>query len=218
MHKILQFIGILLGCLIYTQFSFGDGPVSASSLPGCALAVDSDTGSGESWGRTSGRTYRYSGFIPNNFSALNWQTLFVGLSLDGPIDKADEEMELVRMEGDTAIWKGMTRFPLKNAHSSIPVQTRFTIVLSGTKFIDSPTPTVNVLANSEFAVNILFEARNPVTTDWGPVDTWGPALEIYDALGTPAKKAPAVQLANASFNQGFFFDSMYLATLIVSVN
>ena len=188
-------LGILVGCLLSSFALAATGPVPASSLPGGAVVSDNDDGSGETWGRPGGRTYSYSGFVLGNFTLLEWQSLSAAMSFDGPVDTAAEVMTLISQGSTELLYTGSTTVQLTAGLT--PVDTRFTVNLSGATFVVG-TPTVDVLANSSFSVTVLFEARNPIT------GVWGPALDVFDNLDTPPP--PAEMLANTTFEQGFFFD------------
>jgi hypothetical protein len=193
----LLILGILIGCL-YASVSFAaTGPVPASSLPGGATVVDSDPVVGEAWGRVGGRTYTYSGFVLANFTLLEWQSISAGMSFDGPVDDVGEDMSGPSL-GLTALeYTGTTTVSLPGGPTA--VNTRFTVNLVGATFMPGTTK-VDVLANPAFSVNVLFEAEVPGFAGWGP------ALDVFDALDTPAP--PPEMLANTSFEQGFFFDEV----------
>lgn len=195
MKRLTAFACILLGCLQVSYSFAATGPVSAASLPGSVSVVDSDPGAGESWGRPGGRDYSYSGFDPALFDLLEWQSLFAGMSFDGPIDTGDEVMALASLGLTVIVYTGSTQVQLPSGLT--PVETRMTVTLSGATFIPSTTR-VNVLADGDFSVNVLFEAKTPSSA-------WTPALTLFDSL--PTSPPPAEELANTSFAQGFFFDA-----------
>lgn len=199
---------ILIGCLLVSLSFAQTGPVPAGSLPGGAVVVDSDNpGTGEAWGRVGGRTYSYSGFVLSNFTLLEWQSLSAGISFDGPIDAPGEVMTISSLGLTNAVYVGSTEVDLQGGPivGITPVNTRFTVTLTGATFLPGTTK-VDVLANNSFSVNVLFEALNPVTS------IWGPALDVFDSLDTPPP--PAEMLANTSFEQGFFFDEVAGLSLV----
>ena len=188
---------ILAGCLFASFALAQTGPVPASSLPGGAVVTDSDPGSGEQWGRAGGRTYGYSGFALANFTLLEWRSISAAMSFDGPVDAPGEVMIASSFGPTSVVYSGSTNVQLTAGLT--PVQTRFTVTLAGAAFLPGTT-TVDVLTNSAFTVTVLFEAQDPNTT------IWGPALDVFDALDTPAP--PAEELANTTFQQGFFFNEV----------
>jgi hypothetical protein len=190
---------ILIGCFIVSPSFAATGPVPAGSLPGGAIVTDDDPGPGEAWGRPGGRNYGYSGFVLSNFTLLEWQSISAAMSFDGPVDTAGEIMTVSSLGPTSVIYTGSTMVELPAPTGLTSVDTRFTVTLTGATFI-SGTTRVNVLANSSFSVNVLFEALDPIT------GSWGPALDVFDNLPTP--HPPAENLANTSFEQGFFFDAV----------
>jgi hypothetical protein len=193
---------ILIGCLHASSLFAATGPVPAESLPGGATVVDSDPGAGEAWGRVGGRTFSYSDFVIANFTLLEWQSISAAMSFDGPVNEAGEVMILDSVGPATLVYTGSTMVDLVGGPilGLTPVDTRFTVNLTGATFVGGTPPTVNVLLHGDFDVNVLFEALNPVTS------AWGPALDVFDALDTP--EPPAEMLANTTFEQGFFFDEV----------
>ena len=190
-----------------------DGPVALVS--GVTLTADSDTGSGERWGRAGGRTITYTVNDVSGYGALSWGNVTgsaPSLAFDNQVNGS--EVLVVdfnsNLAGGQAQWTGSAVLPLASgATPTIP--TRFTLRVTNagggvplTNIVNGPSPGINVLTSGTFTANLLFEMQ--YTAAIGGNGDWMPVLDLYDVLPTPQGQPPGQGgPVLTSFQKGFYF-------------
>jgi hypothetical protein len=183
-----------------------DGPVS--QILGVTQTNDTDSGSGEQWGRAGGRSIT---FAVGDTSAV--ATLFWGATQppSAAFDNNVNPSEVMIFDGSSnllggiARWTGSAALPLMNGTSPVK-STRFTLTVTTTGGAPVPlsfaaggaTPGINVKSVGAFTANLLFEALDGAT--------WQPILDYYDVQPTTVGNPPGTSgPVLTSFNRGFYF-------------
>jgi hypothetical protein len=193
-----------------------DGPVQ--QVIG-VTTVDSDSGSGEQWGRTNGRTFTFTVTDISTFAALHWGSVGTppSAALDDDVNAPGEVMTFDAgsdLMGGVARWTGQADLPLLNGGVLPGVPTRFTLTvetLGGvpvplSNVAGGPQPGVDVKTVGSFRANLLFEMQR-VAGMPGPIGQWEPLLTLYDSLpitptgNPPGEGGPVL----TSFATGFYF-------------
>jgi hypothetical protein len=188
------------------------GPGSAASIPGGALALDSDPGDGRDWGFDGGRTFTFTINDHNQTKELYYEMAFANIAFDGFLTEDDETLNVcttpVSGNDHQAQCLGETRICLSASGGSCvsyegPILTRLLFTVSGTDAeltIVDGLPRVNTKGAgpgpevAEFTVNLLFQAYDLV---------WMPALEFFNLFETP----PEVEgQAHTGYSAGFYWD------------
>ncbi len=190
-----------------------DGPVTPFSLPGGVVVNDSDTGSGEQWGRGV-RTITFSVNNPGDFTELSWGVVAGTVpeaAFDGIVNPGTPE----RMTLDplspfalgTAVWTGSAR--VRTRFGTLNLPTRFTLTVS--KSAGGPVPLViaaggvdpgiDVLSAGDFRATMRFEAMR---------GTWQPLINVYDGLNT-FPGGPPFGPTITGISTGFYFEGVDLS-------
>ena len=104
-------------------------PVSAAGPtdipPGGATVTDDDDGSGETWGRSGGRTFGYSGMDLAKFAELVWgpsTSSPIHIAFDGAVDSAGERLNYAGIpDTGTILYTGTTTVELVAGGGCTPV-------------------------------------------------------------------------------------------------
>jgi hypothetical protein len=207
--------------LAFAGVALADGPVSIGALAGGGSVVsDSDTGNGQAWGRTGGRTIAYHVGDPSNFGSLTFGIVngtSPSAAFDGAVTNSTGEV-MSYSAGQSQLASGIATFvgnaTLQLNNQTVPnVPTRFTITVK--RADNTPialqfdsggvSPGANVLSTGDFKVNLFFEMQN--LSAWGGDNTFRPILDLYDVLATPPGQPPASNTGPVmtGVNTGFYF-------------
>jgi len=186
-----------------------DGPVS--QIAGVTKTNDTDSGSGEKWGRIGGREITYTVGNTSAFAALSWGSVAgqpPSAAFDNSVDSPGEVLTLdpaSDLAGGIARWTGTAVVPLVNQPSiSVPTQFMITVFTNGNQPVPlsmaagGATPGLNLKLVDNFTVFMSFHAYH--------AGVWQPLLDFYDSMPTPPGNQPGQGgPVLTSFTSGFYF-------------
>ena len=208
---------LAIALVLFPALASAVGPVAPSSLPGGVAVSDSDSGSGEAWGRGGGRTITFSVNTPSAFDSLSWGAVSAPTAaLDGVLNSSSETMSFSssgsNLPSGIAQWSGLAPvFIVAPSSGTILVETRVTLRVTTPGGVPlplgftsgGPNPGIDVLASGPFRANLLFEGRHSLAFGGG----WAPLLNVYDALETPVGNPPGTSgPALTGFSHGFYYE------------
>ncbi|HUQ87390.1 MAG TPA: hypothetical protein VM096_07525 [Vicinamibacterales bacterium] len=206
-RRVLRTAVVPFALLLAVVTVAADGPVN--TVASVTQVNDTDSGSGERWGRAGGRNLTFSVGDTSAMATLFWgATQAPSAAFDNNVN-AGEVMIFdpsSNLGGGIARWTGTATLPLFNG-SSVAVPTRFTLTTSAalSNNAGGATPGLNVKSVNGFTANLLFEAQ-VVPGLVGTVGQWVPMLEFYDAQQTPTGNPQGTTgPVLTSFNRGFFY-------------